>query len=251
MAKKYELVASYYDGRTFKDQTVLEGTPTILHEIDYITCIYPSVSYFLNLLDKDGTISGKNHLAIRFIKNKEYHYIQPLFNYPEMQDIIPRLQEKNVYLDGQRHYFLGVPVEHPLYKEKLREFYSWVKDSPELFFSIIYGNNYPKKLDRLVSLYLEGRTSSFSKLEDERAYLDNKSLLELEFSRYKTFRGYLIRTNQYKMEHPDKFPALEDTSISYSEKEEVVEYDSSDDEFLEPEEIQNAVGEGEVWYRVK
>ena len=200
MAKKYELVASFYEKGRFKEEIVLEGAPTTLHEIDYLTCIYPNMHYFLNLLDRDGIISGKNHLSIRFVKDKEYHYIQPLFGYPELQQIIPYLRQKEAYSDGKKHYFLAIPNEHPLYKEKLRELYEWINISPELFFDNIYGKNYPKKLNRFVSLYLEDKDTTFTHAEDERAFLDNKSLLELEFSRYKTFRGYLIRTTQYKQD---------------------------------------------------
>lgn len=243
MSRTYKLIASRKEYYHFHDEQVLElGEPiTKLSDMDYLTCRYPNQEYLLSLLTNDGEISGKNHLSIQYLKNKRVYYLNPLFDQPQMLDIIPQLKEEKNQMAYQK--ILTIPRNHPFFQEKLAEFYAYINTSPEYFFETIYQKYIPKNLEHLVMLYHENKGKTFDALEDEYNYHTIKRNLELEFSRYQTFRQYLIVTNQILKTRPLTILKTNSLELDTLEAE---DYDY--EEFLTEEEIMRSVAEGDDVY---
>lgn len=243
MSRVYKLIASRKEYCQFYEEQELDETITKLSEMDYLTCRYPSEEYLISLLTNDGQISGKNHLSIQYSKNKENHYLMPLFDTPQMLEIIPLLKEIKMPIDGHIRNTIIVPHDHPFFQEKLAQLYKFIKESPEYFFDTIYKQNVPKHLKRLALLYHENKDQVFDTLEDAYNYEGIKRNLELEFSRYKTFRGYLIYTAKYLTKNQVNITEYIPPKDTFQELE---EYDC--EEFLTDEEIANTVAEGDEVY---
>lgn len=251
MATHYKLIASYKNKYNFLEEQELDflfEKGATLEEIDSITCRYPSSEYLLHLLDIDGVVSGKNHLSIRYKHKNQYKYIHPIFDIPELLEILSSLQEKHDFQDGHPVTYKVVNRNNPFFQEKLKEFYQFIDVDSDYFFSEIYGDNKPKRLVYLVNSYLNEKNSSFDSLEDEYAWRNLKEKIELEFSRYKTFRGYLIYVDRYKNKMPNQLETetvlkKENYSLPVSE-----EFYDEKEEFLSEEEIMGAVPEGTSWH---
>jgi len=257
MATHYKLVACYKNKYNFINEQELNeffNHPiTSLEEIDRITCRYPDADYLINLLDNDGIISGKNHLSIRYKSKDKNNYLHPIFNIPDLVDAIDDLQVIQTIRDGRPITYKIVSHKNPFYQEKLKEFYSYIDTNPDYFFSEVYGNNIPKRLFHLVKLYTDSKMQVFDTLDDEYEYKDKMKEMELEFSRYKTFRGYLVYTNRLIQNNELLNNHILDTSITtnYTQNnisEPEIDFDDKEEEFLSQEEIDSAVNDGDDWY---
>ena len=248
MATHYKLTASYKNNYSFFEEQELDTNITTLEEIDYITCRYPSCEYLLQLLDNDGIISGKNHLSIRYKSKNQCKYLHPIFNMPELMDIIDNLQERQVYQNGHPMTYKCVNHSSVFFQEKIKEFYQFLDGNPDYFFNEVYGKNKPKRLTYLVNLYFNGKSNNFYSLEDEYAWRDLGQKIELEFSRYKTFRGYLLYVERYK----NKFSSQQESEVICKTENYdlpvLEEFDFEKEEFLSEEEIMGAVPEGTKWH---
>lgn len=256
MATHYKLVASYKNKYSFiNEQELVELVDhpiTSLDEMDKITCRYPDSDYLIKLLDNDGMISGKNYLSIKYKKNGKDCYLHPVFGIPELIDVIDDLQVVQTVRNGRPINYKIVNHKNPFYQEKLREFYDFIDNNPDYFFAEVYGNNFPKRLAHLVKIYTDSKGESFDTLDDEYEFRDKKREMELEFSRYKTFRGYLVYLDKYMKKNNLIDESEINTSIvrNYNENTIVTaEVDFDDDEFLSQEEISSAVDDGDDWYR--
>lgn len=252
MARLYRLIASNKNSAGIYNEEVVNQTDSFrtLEEVDFVTCCYDNQIDFLNMLDCDGIVSNKNYISIQYKHNKENRYLHPLFGYPNMINIINQLKEVTTYVDGHPVKYKIVPHDNPFFKRKLEEFYYYLGDEPRLFFSEVYGDKTPKTLERYVYLYFNDIGKDFYTLDDEYEWRDLKTKIELEFSRYKTFRGYLIYMDRYFKKHPE----LTRKSFDTNKKADAVELNKlpfdpyEKEEFLTEEEYESVMPNGDEWY---
>lgn len=249
MARYYRLVASVKSGYGFSNEEVIQTEEpfTSLEEIDIITCSYLNQEEFIKSLEYEGWISGKNWISIQYTKQKENRYLHPLFGYPNMKEIIKNLKQVTDTKDGHPITYKIIPHDHPFFQEKLKELYYYLGNEPGEFFSEVFDKNPPKYLEKLVYNYYDMKKKEFDTLEDEYEFKDLSSKIELEFSRYKIFRGYLIYMDRYFKKHPEAVRVnfhekIEDIPIK---KEEETTYDY--EEFLTDEELETVVPQGDEW----
>lgn len=250
MARHYKLVASFKNNYGFYNEQELElgDAVTTLEEMDYITCRFEDQSQLISLLEKDGLISGKNNLSISYNHNGKKNYLNPLFGYPEMMGIIDNLEEVVSFDNGHQTKYKIVSHKSPLFKQKLEEFYSLLGDEPARFFEEIYKDKAPKYLEKFVYNYYDNKNRPVDTLEDEYELRDLKRKIELEFSRYKTFRGYLIFMDKYMKKHPE-LSIDEKTPNTKMEVEDTTDYD--DEEFLTKEEIEEMAKGDDLYHGPK
>lgn len=240
MARHYTLTACYKNKYSFINEQELEigESITSLEKMDEITCRYVGSGQLIDLLEKDGMVSGKNHLSITYTYNKERHHIPPLFNHPEMLTVIPNLKEVTEFKNNQPITYKIIPHDSYVFQEKLKEFYQLLGDEPALFFSEIYQDKAPKYLENLVYNYYNNKSKNSESLEDVYELQDLKEKIELEFSRYKIFREYLIYIDKYLKDHPNFIQKPIEENYSNNAKANTYIYDECDEEFLTSEEIE-------------
>ena len=252
MARLYRLIASNKANYVFCNEEVISITDPFksLEEVDFVTCRYNNQFEFLNTLDKDVFISNKDYVSIQYTHNKENKYLHPLFGCPSMINIINQLKEINTYVDGHPVKYKIVPYDNPFFQRKLAEFYYYLGSEPRLFFSEVYGDKTPKELERLVYLYYDGKGKEFYTLEDEYEWKELKNKIELEFSRYKIFRGYLIYMDRYLKKHPElirkSFEKTNKTAVTEINDLPFDPYEK--EEFLTEKEYEQVIPNGDEWY---
>lgn len=249
MARNYRLVASVKEKYGFSEEEVIETDEPFksLEEIDIITCSYFSNEDFVRSLECDGWISGKNWISIQYTKQKENCYVNPLYGYPNMVEIIRNLKQVTDTKDGHPITYKIIPHDNPFFQEKLEELYYYLGNEPGEFFLEVFNNNPPKNLESLVYNYYELKEKEFDTLEDEYEVKNLSSKIVQEFSKYKTFRTYLICMDKYFKKHPNAVRVnfhkkIEDIPM---EKEEETTYDY--EEFLTDEELETVVPQGDAW----
>lgn len=244
MAQYYKLVACYKNKYSFineQELEVIKDKNTSIMDIDYITCHYPNEKFLIELLDRDGIISGKNHLSIKYNRKGQYHYLSPLFNHIEMLDIIENLCQRTIYQNGHPETHKVVPISNPFFQEKKREFYNYIKENPEYFFSEVYKDKPPRELERLVYNYHEARRTEPTTLEDVYLFDDLARQIQQEFSKYSVFRDYLIKTDKYF----GKDNSIESNEISSNSTSDDFnsEVDDEHEEFLTAKEMKLALND--------
>ena len=248
----YKLVACFKNKYSYINEQELdfqEDKIINISTIDYITCRYPSETFLINLLDRDGIISGMNHLSIKKCKDgNQTYYLSPLFNHIEMLDVIDELKERVIYEDGKPRTYKLVPLNNRFFQEKKKEFYGYISKNPEYFFHEIYNDNPPKKLESLVYNYDEARKTDSVSLEDLYQFDDLARKIQTEFSKYEVFRDYVVKTDKYfgnKVEENMPSFSLDNQNNDFEEDD----Y-QEEEEFLTSSEIQKSLSDQTaVWYR--
>ena len=195
---KYYLVASYYNIRTkqYENETIIKSLPevnlTTLSKIDEFTTSH-TIPDILNLIEKELGKTCFNHLAIIYLKNQNsapihYRIIEndKRFN----KSIITCNKEDNYILDKRRTTnYLNRSNE--LYIEQANILKGILENKDYEKFNNIYP--YDNDFSYLVKRYID------SSYDTEESRLNDLNLILLEFSRYKTFRGWY--SNQIKLKN--------------------------------------------------
>lgn len=242
MARYYRLVASVKEENGFRDEEVIQTEEPFksLEEIDMITCTYLHQDEFIRDLEYEGLISGKNWISIQYTRQKENCYVQPLYGYSNMKEIIKSLKQVTDTKDGHPVTYKIVPHNNPFFQEKLTEFYNYLGEEPNKFFSEVFNNHAPKTLEKLVHNYYYIKGKELDSLEDEYELINLSTKIVQEFSNYKVFRTYLIYMDRYFQKHPESVVVH-----SYEKEEKELTYDY--EEFLTDEELETVVDPGDTW----
>lgn len=190
----YTLVASKYDRANNhylnEVQINLEGGPTDkLMQIDAYTASSSRLDLLAELREK-GLITNQDTLSIRYIKNKNEKaiYFQTIYDNPKFRTSFNSLTKRNYYINGHLEVADALRYDNEYFKEEWTKIKQLI-DS-ENFAEI--KRLYPKEnhLKDLISGYL--KSSYDNDLEKERELEEIKK----EFSRYKTFRGWVVTTSK-------------------------------------------------------
>ena len=204
---------------------------------------------FIKELEKDGIISNENWLSISYQHNKKTRYRHLLFGHSAVMNIIDNLQEVTIFKDGIPIKEKIVPHDNQFFQSKFQEFLHYLGKEPRMFFTEVYGDNTPKYLEMLVYNYYDSKGEIFDNLEDERNWNSLFDKIKLEFSKYKTFRGYLIYMDRYFEKHPEMEREIPKPKVQLSFSEcDYEDYGNETEEFLTEEEYNNATPEGDDWY---
>lgn len=186
---KYYLVASYHIGKEFRDEVVIKSIGEFkldtLEKIDKFTSSHAEFDIF-NMLYNMG-IRGKNKLSIKYYKNKDAKpvYYKAIIDNEEFYDAIRDMRENTYMVLFKKRRTLTINKNNDLFKEKLKILKKDILDKGDIDkFNKIYPYN--NDFSHVVNRYL---TTDY-----DDAYIKNNDyqMIINEFSRYKTFRHWII-----------------------------------------------------------
>jgi len=198
---KYCLVGSCYDSKNNKyNKEILikelggEKLSSLI-KIDRFTCKYTRLEIF-SMIEKELGVSGLNNLSIRCNSNSDnFNYLRAIVDDKKFYDCILNVKEDTKTILGKVRSTNFVNRNSFLYKEEFNKLLAIINDGS------FDGYYYTSKNDlvSLVNMYKQNKASTLEELSDKRRILN---LISLEFSRYKTFRGWYVlekkkRVNTY------------------------------------------------------
>lgn len=194
---RYYLVGSYYDmyKKTYSNEIRIKELDGIklssLVNIDGFTSKY-SLDEIIILLEKELGIKGINHLVVRYSKSNDSvpeHY-RVIYKDDMFNSCVNSLKENTVNILGKTRKTLFVDRNNELYRSEVKKILDTIKSNNVEEFSKIYPKNNDFSL--LVRRYLN------SSYDNELDKEEDLKLILLEFSRYKTFRGWIVEQNKLK-----------------------------------------------------
>lgn len=278
---KYNLVASYYDifeidsTKRYKDSVVIDGEKlgidlSTLQAIDKFTSSHNRFQIF-QILENELGIQGKKHLAIQYKKNQNAkpEFYRTIDDYPEFVSCT-KIDEENQKLEywafSRKYTSLAVPSNAELFQsEKAKLFNLIEKENYEEILKYLH----PKSLlSRLIEEYFFAPHDNV-----EEARLELKEIIRKEFSRYKTFRGWIINKIKLNQRYFERRPRRRNLNPTLVPKKDIVprtqteyeeeflkdfekkykksweqtiteEYNYQYEESLTPEEVENMFGLG-------
>lgn len=282
---KYNLIASYYDmfevdrTKRYKNSIAIDGEKlgvdlSTLQAIDKFTSSH-NRSQIFQILENQLGIQGKNHLAIQYKKNQnaEPEYYRIIENYPEFTPCtkIEAGKQKLEYKAFSKKYTaLGVPQNVELFQKEKERLFTLIEEAN---YEEIKKYLHPQSLlSRLIEEYFFG---AHDNIETSRAEL--KEIIKKEFTRYKTFRGWIVNKEQLNQRYFERRPRRRNlipapaspkkiiprTQAEYEEKflkdfkekykkswgqAITEEYNYQYEESLTPEEVENMFGLGEEYH---
>lgn len=262
MAKRYELVSSYYDRGKFLDEKVLfVGSLT---DIDKVTCMYRDSRSMIQKCEQFD-FGSSNTLSIRYHNSKSYKplYMHALFDQVEMKDLIDSVHLESFYNNGKRLFKEVIDVRNPFYKKAKIALYDKINSMGMVFLDEVLTIGGYNDLKRFIRNYIEARECEIYSSEDLQNFNDIKMFLDREFSLYLNFRSYLISLKKYndklnqgycfytkvgRVTAKENIKTLKKTVVNrmpiYERAVEYFDIDGDKEEFLELEEIERSVGEG-------
>ena len=197
---RYYLAASYYDKqkKTYTNQITINNINGIklssLDKIDSFTSEHTSLEIF-NMIEKELNINNINHLAIKYLKKNDSppKYYKVITSDKLFNECIKSMRKTKItILDKTRDTYL-VNRNNPLFKQELTKLLEIInkKDINEFYKNYPYSSKI-NDLSFLVERYLN--TSYDNDMDKEK----DLELILLEFSRYKTFRGWFIEQIKLK-----------------------------------------------------
>ena len=188
---KYYLVACYYDmhKKSYTNEITIKKLNNItlssLIKIDDFTTKH-SETEILNMIEKEFNIRGINHLSIKYVKN-DYEtpvYYKVITNNKEFNSCINSTQIKELKLMDKKRKTSFISLNNDLLKNELTELLKILNTKNYALFQEVY----PKENDFsfLVKNYMN------SNYDNELYSEEELRKIILEFSRYKTFRGWII-----------------------------------------------------------
>lgn len=203
---KYNLVASCYNSscNCFTDEIEIklqDGPKNELVRIDSYTTLYTKHE-FLEKLRQNKIIKNQDTLSIRYLKSKNSQpiYYSTIFDQPNLTNSIHHLTEKK-HLQNPRKTFLAVRLDDPYFQAEWLELNRLIQQNNLDLIQQKY--NKQKELVFLIERYLE------SFYDEETAKEQDLKEIQLEFSRYKTFRGWIAsKTKRTIMASPRKKEAV-------------------------------------------
>lgn len=195
---KYYLVASYYNMKTkeYENETIIKSLDghnlSTLEHIDDFTTSH-TIPEILSILEREQGKMGFNHLAIVYLKNQSStpNYYRIIDNDKRFNTCLKSAKPATNYILGKQRNTIYLNQGNELYREELAKLLDILENrNYELFKSIYPLNN---DFSFLVKRYIDSDyDNNQTREEDLRQVL-------LEFSRYKTFRGWY--SNQKKLKN--------------------------------------------------
>lgn len=265
MAQKYELVSSFCNKGKFTNERVMYMASLL--DIDRITCMYyDSRDMLLNNKDFNFDIENSNTLSIRYHFSNSYKsfYMNALFDQKEMRDVIDNVHLTSFFIRGKKIFTEVVDVKNPFFVQMRSDFYSKLDNMGTRFIDEMMPTSGSNNLKLFIKNYLEVSNSTIYSTEDLQNFNEIRSNLNKEFSRYINFRNYIISLKKYnKNNSAMSFFSPQKRNLSIKAEAfkisnpvvnknqpyyRVAEYLDVDDkeEFLEMDEIEKSVGEGNV-----
>lgn len=194
---KYYLVASYYNLRTsnYEKETIIDSIEGVnlntLYNIDSFTSSRTNLS-ILNLIEKEKGKQGLNHLAIMYLKNKNSVpiYYRVINNDQKFKECIEESNVSTNKILGKSKKTIYINRNNELYRSELKKLLDIINKRDYRLFKEIYP--YDNDLSFLVRRYL---TTSYDTRDVE---LEDYYQVLVEFSRYKTFRGWYMKQNKVR-----------------------------------------------------
>lgn len=194
---KYYLVASYYNLRTsnYEKETIIDSIEGVnlntLYNIDSFTSSRTNLS-ILNLIEKEKGKQGLNHLAIMYLKNKNSApiYYRVIDNDQKFKECIEESNVSTNKILGKSKKTIYINRNNELYRSELKKLLDIINKRDYRLFKEIYP--YDNDLSFLVRRYL---TTSYDTRDVE---LEDYYQVLVEFSRYKTFRGWYMHQNKVR-----------------------------------------------------
>ena len=219
---KYSLVASYYDksSNTYKNEIKIKELNnkkfTSLFEIDLFTSSHSREELF-SIIKKEYGVNEINHLSIRFKKwnSEEYDYLSVIVDDKIFLNCISSVEKTNKFILDKNRNTEFISQNNELYKKELNNLFIMIKDGS--FFEYYNRNN---DLTKLINRYNQTKSSN-----EEELYERNKILrfLSLEFSRYKTFRGWYVLSFKKRIKTiPNKYEINTSKQTSKSKIEKIM-----------------------------
>lgn len=194
---RYYLVGSYYDmyKKTYSNEIRIKEIDGVklssLVSIDNFTSRYNRLE-IISKIEKELGIKGINHLVIKYSKNNDLmpeHY-RVIYKDDMFNSCVNGLKENTVNILGKTRKTLFVDRNNELYISEVKKILDIIKSGDMDMFSKIYSKNNDFSL--LVRRYLN------SSYDNELDKEEDLKLILLEFSRYKTFRGWIVEQNKLK-----------------------------------------------------
>lgn len=210
---RYYLVGSYYDmyKKTYSNEIKIKELDGIklssLVSIDSFTSKYNSLE-IINMIEKELGIKGINHLVVRYSKSNDSvpeHY-RVIYKDDMFNSCVNSLRENTVNILGKTRKTLFVDRNNELYRSEVKKVLDIIKSGNIDMFSKIYSKNNDFSL--LVRRYLN------SSYDNELDKEEDLKLILLEFSRYKTFRGWIVEQGKLKENSFDRSATYNKRSIS-------------------------------------
>lgn len=198
---KYFLVASYYNQKTkvYEKETIIKLLDGIsfesLYDIDLMTSKYNLID-LLKMIESENKGDGFNHLAIKYLKNKNELpiYYRIIENDLEFNKCIISSSKLTKCILGKKRTTNYISRHNKLYKQELEKLLKIIETKNYELFLSIYNKEKDKDKD-FVYLVKRYMNSSYDTYEAE-----SNDLMEIlvEFSRYKTFRGWYVNNLKLK-----------------------------------------------------
>lgn len=194
---KYYLVASYYNLRnnSYEKEVIIDSIDGVnlntLYNIDSFTSGRTNLS-ILNLIEKEKGKQGLNHLAIMYLKNKNSApvYYRVIDNDQRFKECIEESSVSTNKILGKSKKTVYINRNNELYRSELKKLLDIISKRDYRLFREIYP--YDNDLSFLVRRYL---TTSYDTRDVE---LEDYYQVLVEFSRYKTFRGWYMNQNKVR-----------------------------------------------------
>jgi len=195
---KYYLVASYYNMKKteYENETIIKSLSginfTSLSKIDEFTTRH-TTSEIIKKIEEEQGKTGFNHLAILYLKSKNSKPIpyRVIENDKRFNKTINTSADETHYILGKQRNTNYVNRGNELYIEQSNILKNILETKDYEKFLNIYP--YDNDFNHLVKRYID------SSYDTEEARITDLNLILLEFSRYKTFRGWY--SNQLKIKN--------------------------------------------------
>lgn len=196
---KYYLVASYFDGRNFYDETIIKSLEGVkldkLNTIDLFTASHSSVELF-TLIEKELHLTGKNQFSIKCLKNKDAtpNYYKIILDDKNYLETILDMKEVTYQSMDKKRKSLSVRKDSKLFKNEKQTLVNILDTKDLSLFEQIYP--YSNQFSFLVHRYCE------TDYDNIQVMNRNYQLIMDEFSNYKTFRyWYILRKKTQKKKY--------------------------------------------------
>lgn len=264
---KYQLVASHYNSNTgkYENEQVITMPGYDLNSligIDRFTCLHTKDELLRIIRQENNIDSNINTISIRYFKNAKANpsYYQIVTNSQIIEDVLDDIEPKQFYGVKNRIADAINKNNSAFNSEKIRLIQLLETRNLEELDRLIHKNS---DLKHLINRYL----NSYYDNEDEKE--KDLALIILEFSRYKTFRGWVVANSktytkgkntttiisskpkkekkievksieQHEIEYEENFEEkhnityIEQTTYDYNTRD----LDDDKEEFIEPDELE-------------
>ncbi len=186
---KYYLTAAYYNGKEFINEVAIDHLKgyslNSLQDIDLFTASH-SLQEIIQILSQDYDIDPRSFVSIKRYKNANAtpDYYQAIIYNANYYQAISGMREIVYSISGHKMRTLAVSKDNPFYQSEFLKLDEMLNKKDIASFEKMYP--YDNAFSTLVRRYMSDGYDN--DLEKEKDYF----LLKTEFSRYKTFRSWIM-----------------------------------------------------------